>query len=123
MILVDAGFDLHLLDDSFPLEVGQNAVVHVQAYPSNPALKETEVGLLCGRSGLFINHGIVVPQVGVVDPPFTGVLKTRLMNMGDATYYFEKNERVAQLVVLPLSQFVVRKTNRGNSGYGSSGRF
>lgn len=81
------------------------------------------------RSGLAAKHGITVLNTpGTIDADYRGELKVILINLGDAAFEIRRGERIAQLVVAPVSQvnFEPRETldatERGAGGFGSTGR-
>ena len=85
-------------------------------------------GLILPRSGLGHKHGIVLGNlVGLIDSDYQGELMISCWNRGQNSFTIEKGDRIAQLVVVPIVQarFVevdeFAETNRGTSGFGSSG--
>lgn len=81
------------------------------------------------RSGLAAKHGVTVLNTpGTIDADYRGELKVILINLGDAPFEIRRGERIAQLVVAPVSQvnFELREnldaTERGAGGFGSTGR-
>ena len=81
------------------------------------------------RSGLAARHGVTVLNTpGTIDADYRGELKVILINLGDAAFEIRRGERIAQLVVAPVSQvnFELRETldatERGTGGFGSTGR-
>ena len=81
------------------------------------------------RSGLAAKHGVTVLNTpGTIDADYRGELKVILINLGDAPFEIRRGERIAQLVVAPVSQvnFTLREsldaTERGTGGFGSTGR-
>lgn len=93
------------------------------------ALPEGTVGLLCGRSGLGVKHGITLSNcVGVIDSDYRGELAVGLCNVGDKPYTLRPGERFAQLLVLPALTPALQEvqdlppTQRGTSGFGSTGK-
>jgi len=81
------------------------------------------------RSGLASKHGLtVVNSPGTVDSDYRGELKVLLVNLGSETVTIERGDRVAQLVIAPVTRadFVedddLSSTERGEGGFGSTGR-
>lgn len=81
------------------------------------------------RSGLAAKYGVTVLNTpGTIDADYRGELKVILINLGDAPFEIRRGERIAQLVVAPVSQvnFELREnldaTERGAGGFGSTGR-
>ena len=80
------------------------------------------------RSGLALNHGIIVPNSpGTVDPDYRGEVKVILHNIGPDPFRITRGMRIAQMVIAPVVQAsikVVEKlppTERGEGGFGHSG--
>jgi dUTP pyrophosphatase len=93
------------------------------------AIPEGHEGQVRPRSGLAAKHGVTVLNTpGTIDADYRGELKVILINLGDAPFEIRRGERIAQLVVAPVSQvnFTLREsldaTERGAGGFGSTGR-
>jgi len=81
------------------------------------------------RSGLGHKNGIVLGNlVGLIDSDYQGELKISCWNRSQERFTINPGERIAQLVVIPVIQpaFEVvnefMQSNRGDGGFGSSGR-
>ena len=81
------------------------------------------------RSGLALNHGIILPNSpGTIDCDYRGPLGVIVMNAGKGAYCIRHGDRIAQLVVAPVRQarFVQAQdlpaTQRASGGFGSTGR-
>lgn len=81
------------------------------------------------RSGLAAKHGItVLNSPGTVDADYRGEVKVILINLSDTSFTIHRGERIAQMVIAPVSraQFieteVLDATSRGAGGFGSTGR-
>ncbi len=81
------------------------------------------------RSGLAARHGVtVLNSPGTVDADYRGEVKILLINHGREPFSLRRGERVAQMVVAPVSavEMVVvdelDETGRGTGGHGSTGR-
>ena len=79
--------------------------------------------------GLGVKHGVSLPNcVGVIDSDYRGELIVPLRNFGDNPYTVQPGERIAQLVLLPVFLLPVEEveelsqTQRGEGGFGSTGR-
>lgn len=83
-------------------------------------------GELKPRSGLAAKHGLDV-LAGVIDSDYTGDIKVSLINLGDAPVEIKKGDRIAQLII---QRYVSEwhevesfdDTERGNGGFGSTGK-
>jgi dUTP pyrophosphatase len=81
------------------------------------------------RSGLAIKHGVtVVNAPGTIDSDYRGELVVLLVNLGREPFVIQPGDRVAQLVIAPVTQAQVVEvealsvTDRGAGGFGSTGR-
>ena len=121
----DAGVDLRTSTD-FKLQSGERRLVPTGIAVAIP---QSYVGLVCPRSGMAVKYGIsVVNGPGVVDSGYRGELKVALINHGADSVSFERGDRIAQLLVVPvavpeLTEVVELPTSdRGEGGFGSTGR-
>ena len=80
------------------------------------------------RSGLAYKKGIsVVNTPGTIDSDYRGEIKVLLINLGKEDFIIKKFERIAQMVVCPITKVVLTETNdlpdtiRGEGGFGSTG--
>lgn len=80
------------------------------------------------RSGLALKHGITVPNTpGTIDSDYRGEVKVILINHGSEPFEIRRGDRVAQLVVAPvtigtwLKVDELDETLRGEGGFGSTG--
>lgn len=93
------------------------------------APERTDIGLFVfPRSGLASKYGITLANsVGVIDADYRGEIMVPLINHGKENFTVTTGMRIAQLIVIPvLSQEwtetdILDNTERGNSGFGSSG--
>jgi len=81
------------------------------------------------RSGLALRHGItLLNSPGTVDADYRGEVKVVLINLSQEPFTLRRGERIAQLVVAPVSRAtlveleVLDTTERGEGGFGSTGR-
>ncbi len=121
----DAGVDL-FARETVHLEPGERVTVPTGVAVAIP---EGHAGLVTPRSGLAHRHGIsLVNAPGVVDSGYRGEIKVILVNLGREQATLERGERIAQLVVVPVTEqaFVVvdelPESGRGDGGFGSTGR-
>ncbi|HAJ13768.1 MAG TPA: dUTP diphosphatase, partial [Comamonadaceae bacterium] len=85
--------------------------------------------LILPRSGLGHKHGIVLGNlVGLIDSDYQGQLMVSAWNRSAVPFTLAPMERLAQLVIVPVvqAQFNVvtefEATERGEGGYGSTGK-
>jgi dUTP pyrophosphatase len=81
------------------------------------------------RSGLAAKHGVTVLNApGTIDADYRGEISVILINHGSQQFTVQRGERIAQLVIAPVTQgsFTVvatlDETARGSGGFGSTGR-
>ena len=81
------------------------------------------------RSGLSIKHGItLINCVGTIDEDYRGEVCVPMVNLSNEAYTIQPEERIAQMVINKFEQaeFVVvdelSETERGEGGFGSTGR-
>ncbi len=123
-----AGLDLRACLQA-PLTLAPNAW---QLVPTGMAIHLADAGhaaLILPRSGLGHKHGIVLGNlVGLIDSDYQGELMVSAWNRSDLAFTIEPMERIAQLVIVPVVQAsfnlvdAFAPSERGASGYGSTGR-
>ena len=123
-----AGLDLRACLDA-PLTLAGGAW---QLLPTVMAIHLADPGyaaLILPRSGLGHKHGIVLGNlVGLIDSDYQGELMVSAWNRSPTAFTIEPMERIAQLVIVPVVQASFRlvdgfsASERGASGYGSTGR-
>lgn len=121
----DAGADLTSTDD-VTLAPGQRATVGTGVAI---ALPDGYVAFVVPRSGLAARHGItIVNSPGTVDAGYRGEIRVTLLNTdGSESYRIAPGDRIAQLIVMPVSRarFVeverLPGSERGEGGFGSTG--
>ena len=81
------------------------------------------------RSGLAAKHGVTVLNTpGTIDADYRGEIGVILINHGDAPFSIRRGERIAQMVIAALVRAelvpvdTLAATDRGSSGFGSTGR-
>ncbi len=123
-----AGLDLRACLDE-PLTLQPNAW---QLVPTGLAMWLKDPGyaaLILPRSGLGHKHGIVLGNlVGLIDSDYQGQLMVSCWNRSPVEFTLQPMERLAQLVIVPVvqAQFNIVSefpaTERGEGGYGSTGK-
>ena len=123
-----AGLDLRACIDA-PLTLAPNAW---QLVPTGMAmwLKDPAyAALILPRSGLGHKHGIVLGNlVGLIDSDYQGQLMVSCWNRSPTEFTLQPMERLAQLVIVPVVQAQFNlvtefpATERGEGGYGSTGK-
>ncbi|HET8938751.1 MAG TPA: dUTP diphosphatase [Polyangiales bacterium] len=122
-----AGLDLHAaLEAPRRLEPGARAAIPTGIAIALPSGYEGQVR---ARSGLASRFGIaLVNAPGTIDEDYRGEVHVLLVNLGQEPYTIQPKDRVAQLVVAPVTRVQtlqvenVGETERGSGGFGSTGR-
>ena len=93
------------------------------------ALPEGHEAQVRPRSGTALRHGITcINAPGTIDSDYRGEIQVLLVNLSGEPYTLRRGERIAQLVVAPVTRVEVRlvealvETARGTGGFGSTGR-
>lgn len=80
------------------------------------------------RSGLASKHMItVLNSPGTIDEDYRGLLQVLLINLGEKPFVVNFGDRIAQLVIAPVSRAKIELVNslsetiRGSDGFGSTG--
>lgn len=120
----DAGADLRALQDAW-VRPGQFVTIRTG---TSLAIPEHHFGLVAGRSGLGIKHGItLVNGIGVIDAGYRGEIQVGLINHGRNPYKVGTGDRIAQLIIVPFTTATftpaddLEHTARGTGGLGSTG--
>lgn len=118
----DAGYDLRS-PIKCRLYAGEAVVIDTGVHVEIPV---GYAGMLKSKSGLNVKHDIV--GEGVIDSGYTGRIRVKLYNHGSESYMIEVGDKISQLVILPIItpklELVekLEETDRGNNGFGSTGR-
>lgn len=123
-----AGLDLRAaLNEPLTLHPGETKLI-----PTGIAIHLGDPGLaamILPRSGLGHKHGIVLGNlVGLIDSDYQGELMVSTWNRGQSAFTIAPLERLAQLVIVPVVQVAFNvvdafaSSERGNQGFGSTGR-
>lgn len=121
----DAGADLHAAE-ALTIAPGRRATVGTGV---SIALPDGYVAFVVPRSGLAAKRGItIVNAPGTVDAGYRGELRVTLLNTDpDEAFEIAVGDRIAQLIVMPVSraEFIRVETlpgsHRGEGGFGSTG--
>ena len=123
-----AGLDLRACIDQ-PIELVPGATTLI---PTGLAIHIGDPGfaaLILPRSGLGHKHGIVLGNlVGLIDSDYQGELMVSCWNRGSVAFTITPQERIAQLLIVPVQQAAFREvteftaSDRGTGGFGSTGR-
>lgn len=124
-----AGMDLRAAvphDVPVLLEPGARALIPTGFCIALPAGYEAQVR---PRSGLALKHAITcLNSPGTVDADYRGELKVILINHGQDPFTIARGERIAQLIIAPVTQAQwqevaeLGQSTRGKGGFGSTGK-
>jgi dUTP pyrophosphatase len=108
------------------LDPGKHALVPTGLIIALPRGYEAQVR---PRSGLAAKHGVTVLNApGTIDADYRGEVSVLLINHGEAPFTIRRGERIAQMVIAPVVRVelvgvaALSATNRGDGGFGSTGR-
>lgn len=121
-----AGMDLRAaVSEDVTIPPGEWRLIPVGIAIALPAGFEAQVR---PRSGLAAKHGIsCVNTPGTIDADYRGELKVNLINHGKVDFIIKRGDRIAQMIVAPVTQAVwqiadtLDETERGSGGFGSTG--
>ena len=120
---IDAGFDLYA-PRAFSVLRGASTVINTGVHIEIP---RGYVGFLKSKSGLNVKYGIT--GEGVIDAGYTGSIVAKLYNDGPVPVRFEEGQKIIQIVFLPIPEVELELTDsfeateRGDGGFGSTGKF
>ena len=123
-----AGLDLlAAIDAPVELAPGERRLVPTGLKIALPSGYEMQVR---PRSGLALKHGItLLNSPGTIDADYRGEIGVILINLGSASFTIQRGERIAQMVLAPVSRLAWKEqsedlstTGRGEGGFGSTGR-
>ena len=118
----DAGLDLYARESQV-IPARESAIFDTGVHVEIP---KGYVGMLKSKSGLNVKHGIT--SEGVIDCGYTGSIVAKLYNHSGYDYTVNAGDKITQLVLLPILtpelELVdsLEDTERGNGGFGSSGK-
>ncbi len=121
-----AGLDLRAaVDEPVTLQPGRRFAMPTGLKIALPVGYEAQVR---PRSGLAFKHGIaLVNAPGTIDADYRGEVRVLLINLGEEPFTVSRGDRIAQLVVAPVTRIewepveTVDTTARGTGGFGSTG--
>lgn len=120
----DAGMDVRSVDD-LVIAPGSRALVHTGLVMMLPPGYEAQVR---PRSGLALKKGVsVLNTPGTIDEGYRGEVGVILVNFGEEDFTVAKGDKIAQIVVAPVTvaEIIeadeVDETQRGEGGFGSTG--
>ena len=121
-----SGLDLAAnIDKQILIKPGKSAIIPTGLAVAIPKKFEIQIR---PRSGLAAKKQIsVLNTPGTIDSDYRGEIKVILINLSDKVFVIEKGLRIAQMVLCPIIKAKLKEvtelefTNRGSSGFGSTG--
>jgi dUTP pyrophosphatase len=121
-----AGADLcALLDSPVTIPAGHTAIIPTGLFFEIPQGYEVQVR---PRSGLAAKSAITVLNTpGTIDSDYRGEIKVILINLGQSDFTINSGDRIAQMIIAPVTQAAftatdsLSQTERGTGGFGSTG--
>ena len=124
----DAGFDLRVPMNLDPKDLivpaGKSLVIDTGVHMHIPC---GYTGFLKSKSGLNVKFDL--NDEGVIDAGYLGSIVVKVYNHGEHDYQFRPKDKLTQIVILPIPDVELNEVNdfgttteRGNNGFGSSGR-
>ena len=126
----DSGMDLRAaISESIVLEPSQRLVIPTGIVCQMEASTDCYEIQIRPRSGLAAKNGIIVVNTpGTVDWGYRGEIKVILLNTGNEALEIHPGDRIAQMVICPIVRPEIQvvdsvdDSERGGTGFGSSGR-
>ena len=123
-----AGLDLcAAIEEPITLKSGETALIPTGIAIALPS--EEYGAFVFPRSGLAVKHGIgLLNSVGVIDSDYRGEIMVGVINQVKEEYTIQPEERIAQMVIMPVSVMPtveveeLDETDRGAGGFGSTGK-
>jgi len=122
-----SGMDLMAcIEKSINLEPGKSCLVSTGLSVAFPEEYEIQIR---PRSGLAAKNNIgVLNTPGTIDSDYRGEIKVILFNHGKENFKIKNNDRIAQMILAPITKMELKETNelpesiRGKRGFGSTGK-
>lgn len=118
----DAGMDIFSVEE-LDIAPGENKAIKTGL---RLAIPEGYAGFVWDKSGLALKNQLKT-MAGVIDSNYRGEFMVVLFNLGKESYHIQKGSKIAQLIVAPVAALeiveeeITGETERGESGFGSSG--
>lgn len=122
-----AGMDIRAsLNETIQLKPMQRTLVPTGLFMEIPVGFEVQIR---PRSGLAAKNGVtVLNSPGTIDADYRGEIKVILINLSDENFTISNGDRIAQMIVAPVTQAKwnisteLSETDRGAGGFGSTGK-
>jgi len=124
---LSAGMDIPAyIESAVTLQPGDRTLIPTGLFLEIPPGYEMQIR---PRSGLALKHGItVLNSPGTIDADYRGEIKVLLINHGREPFVISKGDRIAQMILAKYEVISweatsqLNTTDRGDGGYGSSGK-
>jgi len=124
---LSAGMDIHaFIEDTIRINPSERQLIPTGLFLEIPPGYEVQIR---PRSGLALKNGLtVLNSPGTVDADYRGEIKVLLINHGEEPFSIHKGDRIAQMVLAKhetiawVESHELNATERGEGGYGSSGK-
>ena len=124
---LSSGFDLHAnIPTNIIIMPGERGLIPAGIKIALPYGYEAQVR---PRSGLALRHGIGIPNApATIDADYRGELKVLLINWGTEPFTIRRGDRIAQMVICPITMTEFLETDnlpesiRGEGGFGHTGK-
>ncbi len=124
---LSAGQDLRAaVSEPKTLGPGERALIPTGLAMAIPAGFEVQIR---PRSGLALKHGVTCLNTpGTIDADYRGEVQVLLINLGQEPFTIQRGDRIAQMVIAPVTQGqwqeveTLDETARGAGGFGSTGK-
>lgn len=120
-----SGLDIRA-SESVSIKPGDHHAVTTGLFVEIPEGYEAQIR---PRSGLAFKNGVTVLNApGTIDSDYRGEIKVILVNLGDVNFVVEPGDRIAQMVIAPVTRAEMVRveelndTQRAGGGFGSTGR-
>lgn len=122
-----AGMDLRAaIEEDVTIQPGGRALISAGFRMALPRGYEAQVR---PRSGLALRHGVtVLNSPGTIDSDYRGIVAVILVNLGEEPFVVQRGERIAQMIIAPVTRAQLRPvgelcgSERGDGGFGHTGR-
>ncbi len=122
-----AGMDLRAaIEDETAIDPGGRELIGCGFRMALPEGYEAQIR---PRSGLAMRHGVTVLNApGTIDSDYRGTVGVILVNLGDEPFVVQRGDRIAQMVIAPVTHSLLQpvddlcRSERGDGGFGHTGR-
>lgn len=121
----DAGYDLYVPKNQITKYLWKNDSLVIDT-GVHMLIPDGYCGILISKSGLNTNKSVT--SHGLIDAGYTGSIKVKLYNHGNDRLHIEPGDKISQIVIVPcmtpplMTVDKLPDTDRGNRGFGSTGR-